>query len=185
MASSCPPLEISEYFIKWVWRGRDEKSRTVEKSEIGRGDQKLKETCFWDFHIPVGMAQRVWPPSFFWKLTREKHHHGSNISPELAVTDFIFTENLCSKKIWRGGRLCKTRCGAFEGVDFCGTYLILRNFPDLHDRRIPKFRGQAPCDASSFPYMCWRGNRVPQCGPNSNPLSNWRVIINPQQIVGC
>ena len=51
------------YFNEWVWRGRDEKFRTVEKSEIGRGDQKLEDTCFWDFHIPIGMAQRVWAPS--------------------------------------------------------------------------------------------------------------------------
>jgi len=54
------------YFIEWVWRGRDEKSRTVEKSEIGRGDQKSEETCFWDFHIPRQMAQRDWALSYMY-----------------------------------------------------------------------------------------------------------------------
>jgi len=58
------PVLRWRYFIEWVWRGRDEQSRTVEKSEIGRGDQKLEETCFWDFHIPRQMAQRDWAPSF-------------------------------------------------------------------------------------------------------------------------
>ena len=65
------PVLLWRYFIKWVWRGRDEKSRTIEKSEIGRGDQKLKETCFWEFHIPVGMAQRVWAPSI-WVLVQSR-----------------------------------------------------------------------------------------------------------------
>jgi predicted anti-sigma-YlaC factor YlaD len=57
------PVLCWRYFIERVLRGRDEKSRTVEKRYIGRGDQKLKETCFWDFHIPVGMSQRAWAPS--------------------------------------------------------------------------------------------------------------------------
>ena len=58
------PVLRWRYYIEWVWRGRDEKYRTVEKSDIGRGDQKLKETCFGDFHMSAGMAQRVWAPRF-------------------------------------------------------------------------------------------------------------------------
>jgi hypothetical protein len=49
----------------WIWRGRDEEFRTVEKSHTVPGVQKFENTCFWDFHIPTEMAQRVWAPSFF------------------------------------------------------------------------------------------------------------------------
>ena len=67
------------YFTKWVWRKRSEKFRIVEKCKIGREDQKLKETCFWDFHISVGMAQRVWAPSQ--NSNRENHPWNKSATP--------------------------------------------------------------------------------------------------------
>ena len=58
-ACSCTPL----YFFEWVWRGRDEKFRTVKKSDTVPGVQKLENTCFWDFYIPTEMTQMVLAPS--------------------------------------------------------------------------------------------------------------------------
>ena len=110
------PVLRSRYFFEWVWRGRDEEFRTVEKSDTVPGVQKLgplgplgfdfaqrrqtlrpsssrdpqqspasfrsavkvENTCFWDFHIPTEMAQRVWAPfssSFLGPLGSSSSQH--------------------------------------------------------------------------------------------------------------
>jgi len=57
------PVLRSRYFFEWVWRGRGEELRTVEKSGTVPGVQKLENTCFRHLTLPRQMAQRDWGPS--------------------------------------------------------------------------------------------------------------------------
>jgi hypothetical protein len=56
------PVLRSRYFFEWVWRGRDEKFRTVEKSDTVPGVQKLQSTCFWIFTFLQKWLKGFGPP---------------------------------------------------------------------------------------------------------------------------
>ena len=97
----------SRHFFEWVWRGRDEKFRTVEKSDTVQGIQKLENTCFWDFHIPTEMAQRVWAPSHFVPILITASHLHRTAGSSRSFTALRKDAGLyCGSRLREGRSVC-------------------------------------------------------------------------------